>query len=155
MATPRKRLSMCTKHMTKKEKIDKQQAEKRLKVARDQLKPPDFLPDIAKEEFCRLVQEAAGADFLDNLDLSILAIYADNWAKYIRASEAIQREGLTYETDKGNIFPSPYVNIADKAAAMIMRCSSKLGLATTDRLKLIIPDKEEKPANKFIKLLDA
>lgn len=115
MATPRKRLSMCTKHMTKKEKIDKQQAEKRLKVARDQLKPPDFLPDIAKEEFCRVVQEAAGADF----------------------------------------FPSPYVNIADKAAAMIMRCSSKLGLATTDRLKLIIPEKEEKPANKFIKLLDA
>ena len=79
------------------------------------------------------VKEAAGADFLDNHELSMLAIYADNWAKYIRASEAIQREGLTYETAKGNILQTPYVNIADKAAAMIMRCSSKLGLAKTNR----------------------
>lgn len=34
-----------------------------------------------------------------------------------------------------------------------MQCSTKLGLATTDRLKLVVPIREEPAENKFITLL--
>jgi len=51
--------------------------------------------------------------------------------------------------------PSPYVNVSDKASAKILQCSSKLGLACTDRLKLIVPTKEaaSSPVEKWLQFL--
>ena len=47
---------------------------------------------------------------------------------------------------------SPWVSAQEKYAKQIMQCSSKLGLATTDRLKLIVPTKEEEqPINRYLK----
>ena len=46
---------------------------------------------------------------------------------------------------------NPAVNVQVKAAELIAKMSTKLGLATTDRLKLIVPTKEEKKVNKFLK----
>ena len=89
---------------------------------------------------------------LDNLDMVVLAIYADNYARYVTASIEMRRSGLTVK-GKFAETPSPYITIADKAATQIQKCSAKLGLATTDRLKLIVPEKEEKSVNKFLKYL--
>ena len=45
------------------------------------------------------------------------------------------------------------MNVQEKYVKQIMRCSTKLGLATTDRLKLVVPIREEPAENKFITLL--
>ena len=50
--------------------------------------------------------------------------------------------------------PAPYIKIAGEAATQILRCSTKLGLAATDRLKLIVPTEEEKSVNKFLRFLN-
>lgn len=152
MATVNKTIQLHTKHYSKKERLYREQAEKDMQLDRDQLCPPAWLSDEAALEFSRVVQQAAHIDILDNLDLGILAIYADNWARYVEAAERLQEEGLTQE-GRVNDVQSPYIAIADKAAQMIMKCSSKLGLATTDRLKLVVPEKTEKPVNRYLELL--
>ena len=48
---------------------------------------------------------------------------------------------------------NPLINVQEKYVKQIMQCSTKLGLATTDRLKLVVPIREEPAENKFITLL--
>ena len=52
---------------------------------------------------------------------------------------------------KGGKAVSPYVTAQNKYAEQILKCSSKLGLATTDRLKLVVPQADEGPENKYLK----
>lgn len=47
----------------------------------------------------------------------------------------------------------PLLIVQEKYVKQIMQCSTKLGLATTDRLKLIVPTKEDPKENKFIELI--
>ena len=133
----------------------REKAEDEYRLGREDLETnvPDWLSPEAKKEFCRVVREAAHVPFLDNLDLAILAIYADNYAKYTYAAERVAEEGYMLENKMGlNI--SPWVNLQNKCADQIHKCSSRLGLATTDRLRIIVPKaKAEAQENKYLKYL--
>ena len=154
MARPRKVVDISTGKIGKEARVARQVAESKIKIDRKQLETgaPSWLCDGAAQEYNRIVREAGKIGLLDNLDMVVLAIYADNYARYVTASIEMRRSGLTVEGKFADV-PSPYVAIADKAATQIQKCSTKLGLATTDRLKLIVPEKEEKQVNKFLKYL--
>lgn len=154
MARPRKVVDISTGKIGKQARVARQVAESKIKIDRKQLETgaPSWLCDGAAQEYNRVVREAGKIGLLDNLDMVVLAIYADNYARYVTASIEMRRSGLTVEGKFSDV-PSPYVAIADKAATQIQKCSTKLGLATTDRLKLIVPEKEEKSVNKFLKYL--
>lgn len=148
---PRKIVDISTGKISKQEKLNRKIQEEKIKLDRTQLEKevPHWLDETAAEEFKRVVAEAKKINLYDNLDLTILAIYADNYSRYITATKAIREYGLT-ATSRGAFTVSPYVEVADKATTQILKCSTKLGLAVTDRLKLIVPTREEKPENKFI-----
>lgn len=154
MARPRKVVDISTGKIGKQARVARQVAESKIKIDRKQLETgaPSWLSDGAAQEYNRVVREAGKIGLLDNLDMVVLAIYADNYARYVTASIEMRRSGLTVEGKFADV-PSPYVAIADKAATQIQKCSTKLGLATTDRLKLIVPEKEDKQVNKFLKYL--
>ena len=162
MARPKKVIDLCTGVHTKAEINARRAGERQFKVSREALSPPDWLNPIAKEEFARVVREAGTVDFLDNLDLSILAIYANAWSRYVQVTRYIeQADGsdageIGYRLDaKGNTYKvlSPYVSAMNAYIKQIMQCSTKLGMATTDRLKLIVPVKEDKEENPFLKFI--
>ena len=153
MGRPRKVISMSTGNISKAQKAARAEGEKALKVSSDELRAPDWLPDKAALEFERVCRNAAQLGMLDNLDLSVLAVYADNYNRYIEASTQLSLHGHVITTDKGYAMPSPWVSILNQSAKNIFSCSAKLGLAVTDRLKLITPVKEEKTVNKFVKFL--
>ena len=153
MGRPRKIVAMSTGKIGKEKRKARAEGEKALKVSRNELKAPDWLPDKAALEFDRVCRNAAELGMLDNLDMAVLAIYADNYNRYVEASTQLSLHGHTFETDKGYKMPSPWVSILNQSAKNIFACSAKLGLAVTDRLKLITPVKEEKTVNKFIKFL--
>lgn len=153
---PRKIVDISTGKIGKEKRINRKIQEEKLRLERDQLEngAPAWLSPFAAEEYMRVVQEAGKVNLLDNLDLAVLAIYADNYDRYIDASRTLQWQGLTV-MGKHEEKPSPYIKIANDAAVQIQRCSTKLGLAATDRLKLIVPTQaEEKPVNKFLRFLE-
>lgn len=153
---PRKIVDISTGKIGKEKRINRKIQEEKLRLGRDQLEngAPAWLSPFAAVEYMRVVQEAGKVNLLDNLDLAVLAIYADNYDRYIDASRALQRQGLVV-MGKHEEKPSPYIKIANDAAVQIQRCSTKLGLAATDRLKLIVPTQaEEKPVNKFLRFLE-
>lgn len=152
---PRKVIEISTGKIGKKEKLNRKIQEEKLKVARDELEAgaPEWLSQEAAKEYNRVVAEAKKINLFDNLDLAILAIYADCYARYIKASGLVAEHGFT-ATSRGAFTVSPYVEVMDKAATQILKCSTKLGLSVTDRLKLIVPTKEEKSVNKFLSHLE-
>ena len=154
---PRKVVSI-SKGKIGKEKIKARlEQEQKIKVGREQLfLPPDWLCEKAREEFNRVVEEAGHVELLDNLDLGILAIYCTAYSSYVEITEKIKKTGYLgirktandeYET------VHPLLSAQEKYVKQIMQCSTKLGLATTDRLKLIVPKKEESSTNKYLKYL--
>lgn len=152
---PRKAVGVSKGKIGKEKQLNRKIQESKIKVDRLQLEVdvPEWLSPEAAEEYMRIVREAGKIDLLDNIDRAFLAIYADNYDRYTKASAALQKEGLTVMTEDGE-FPSLYIKIANDAATQIHRCSTKLGLAATDRLKLIVPTAtDDKPKNKFLKYL--
>lgn len=152
---PRKVVDISTGKIGKRNRLNRKVQEEKIKLTRETLEDgaPKWLCAEAAEEYNRVVSEAKKIDLFDNLDMAILAIYADCYDKYIKATQKVQEFGLSIEC-KGQMYPSPFIMIADKMATQIMRCSSKLGLSVTDRLKLIVPTKEEKHVNKFLSHLE-
>lgn len=155
MARPRKTTATTKKHLTKAEITNISKQEKKLKLDRDDLVVPAWLENdlIAHNEFVRVVNEAGMIDLLDNLDLSILAIYCKAYSSYVACTKIIDVQGFTGVGKDGFEKISPYITAQNKYTETIFKCSSKLGLATTDRLKLIVPTKNESNENKFLKYL--
>ena len=154
MGRQRKTTATTKKHLTKKEKENREVQEKTIKLDRDSLDVPESLKynKIASEEFIRIVNEASKIDLWDNLDLPTIIIYCDAWSHY-NEIENIMRKTKKYTVEgKESEKLNPLINAQDKYISRIMRCSSKLGLATTDRLKLIVPEPEQKD-NKFSKYI--
>lgn len=156
---PRKVIDISTGKIGKAKREARQENEKKYKLSRDALAPPEWLDPQAKEEFVRVVTEAGQVDILDNLDRGILAIYANAWSRYTELAKVIMARGYgeigmrdskygEYETI------SPYIKAEGEYVKQIMQCSTKLGMATTDRLKLVVPVKEENHVNKYLKYLD-
>lgn len=152
----RKVVDISTGKIGKQAIKNRQEQEKKLKLGREQLEAPEWLSEEGKEEFERVVAEAATINLLDNLDLGFLAIYCNAYACYQEVTRMIVSSGyLGKRTTANDIYETvhPLLVVQEKYIKQIMQCSTKLGLATTDRLKLIIPTKEEAKENKFIELI--
>lgn len=155
MARTRKPLSALGRsHKTKAEIEERRKQEAQYKVGRDQLVPPDWLDNIAVEEFNRIIKLATEVNFLDNFDLGILAAYCASYSNFIRANKALQEEGLTAFNPSGTPISNPNIVIADKALQKMNQCSTKLGLSSIDRLKLTVNKKDDKLKNKFSKFME-
>ena len=150
----RKIMDISTGKIGKQERLNRKIQEEKLKLDRDALEEgaPEWLRPEAAAEYNRVVFEAKKINLYDNLDLPILAIYADCYARYVEAAQYLQKHGSIISVGDKD-FVSPYVTIADKLQTQILKCSTKLGLAVTDRLKLVVPTKEEKSVNKFLEFL--
>jgi P27 family predicted phage terminase small subunit len=149
---PRQSVATTKKHLTKLEQKNISKQEEKLKLARDDLCVPSWLEEdsIAKEEFIRVAVETETIGILDNLDLSILAIYCKAYSSYVECTAKIDKYGHVIQSKSGKTL-SPYVTAQSKYAEQIFKCSSKLGLATTDRLKLVVPEGVQGEVNKFLK----
>ena len=150
MPRPAKAIAQQTRHYSQAQRLEREIVENGLKAARDDLTPPAWLDDAARQEFARVVDEAGKVGLLDNLDLSILALYADSYSQYQEAAQHLKIEGMA---PGGKV--NPFQRVATDAAKTILACSSKLGLAATDRLKLAVgrKPKQESPVNKWLQFL--
>lgn len=152
----KKVIELSKRNISNAEKKNRAEQEKKIKLGREQLEAPEWLSLEGKEEFERVVNATAEINLLDNLDLGFLAIYCNAYACYEEVTRMIVSSGyLGKRTTANDTYETvhPLLVVQEKYIKQIMQCSTKLGLATTDRLKLIVPTKEETKENKFIALM--
>lgn len=145
---PRKIIQMSTRKISRSDRVERAEQEARLKLGRDELKPPSWLDAAAKKEFRRCARNFEEIGILDNLDLSTLALYADAYSHVQQLGKILR--GADGAMDKAEAPLRAY----EKYAKLMMQCSTKLGIATVDRLKLVTPVEKEKKVNKFVQFLE-
>ena len=152
MGRQKKVTAATKKHLSKREKELREKQEKVIKVDRN-LEVPEAIQDdpIAVEEFVRIRDAAEKIDLWDDLDLSVLTIYCKSYSSYLEVTRAIELNGYVVDGKHGERI-SPWVTAQSRYIDTIFRCSAKLGLSTTDRLKIVVPEAEAEE-NKFIKYI--
>ena len=125
-----------TGHITKKEKLDKQQLKNMLDARAENTKF-GTLPATEKsgstEMFWLLVDVITvdtPLEFVDNFQLNLLAI---NLKRFAEAEEQLSQEGLTIDGKK-----NPLVNVSTQYFANVTRLFKDLGITRNERAKLLL-----------------
>lgn len=130
-----------------KTKAEKEQRASSFIGNNSELSAPSFLSKEAKKEFYRIVEACERLGTLDDLDLAVVAVYADAWANYTRLAKIIAETGpvIVKRRVSGTkeIYNNPAVATQAEYVHRIMQCSIKLGLAVTDRMKIEVPKNDD------------
>lgn len=144
---PRKPLEMQTRKGTKAEKEERKFQEEHSKVERT-FKVPEWLNDRARKKYFEIIELINTIGVLDDLDVPLLAIYCDSYARIEELAELIDKEGYTViKESKAGIqsIANPNLKTLKDMQKTVLDCAVKLGLNSIDRTKLIkvVPKQEE------------
>ena len=131
--------------LTKDEIKARRKAEERIKVSSDNIQAPDYLPKKLVGKFDDLASQLIEIDLMDNLDTDSLARYVISEHNYQRVMKKINRTGI----DNPDFYDLTL--LSEKYFKMARQSASDMGLSISSRLKLAIPQVEEKEENKFAK----
>ncbi len=140
-------------HLTKAEIEARRQAE--VDAPADGIRAPDFLTKKQAEEFEQIARQLADLGIMTNLDCDVLGMYLvarDDWIRAGKDYDEVRRaaspqRGLWLEDGVSDMVKLS--GIRDRAFKQAMKCACELGLTITSRCRLVVPKKEEPPANKF------
>jgi P27 family predicted phage terminase small subunit len=102
-----------------------------------------WLSKGAKEHWKRIAPELARVGLLTALDTSMLAIYCSAYDTWVRMSQVLEAEGMTYSSAGGLSRPRPEVAIARGAAEMMAKVGAEFGMSPASRTRVtavLLPD---------------
>lgn len=139
-------------HLTKEEKIARKTIQEKASDGLEalQLTPPKHFDAIAKAEYKRVIEDLRKLP-LRNLDRAVLESYCTWYAVYKEISRGLQKEGYVYETDNGKVLPNKMLYSLERATTNLMKAASQLGMTVDSRMKLFVPQVEEKKTSIFDK----
>ena len=129
------------KHLTK-EEIEQRKSQE-IKADSDNIVAPSYLTKKQIEKFNYYVEELLKVKIIANLDTETLAR---------QVVTEFQFEAVAKKLRQANILDPDYEKLLvayDKLFKMCRQGASDLGLTVSSRCKLVIPQPEEKPKNKF------
>ena len=129
------------KHLTIAEKQRRESNEKAVKPKRKgKIVCPDYLDDIARTEFNRIVKEFKDLDIITSIDTTSLAICCDAYSKWKQATEFVNRTGLlkVKENRYGDksIENNPAIKDALRYGELYRKMTIECGLTPNARLRL-------------------
>jgi len=105
--------------------------------------PPEYLDQIAKDEFKRIVPELIKLRILKIGDLHNISIYCQAVSNMIQANDHIQQNGFMLTNPlNGIIYKNPMAGIFNDSQRQILKYSQEFGLTPMSRTKIDIPDVE-------------
>jgi P27 family predicted phage terminase small subunit len=140
--------------------INKREPQPEIAVAAPE--PPPFLSEYAREEWRRVAPEAHRLKLLSNLDRACFAAYAESYARWRTAEEALAlmaandpvMQGLLVKGKRGTVIENPLVYIARQAARDMVRYASEFGFTPAARSRIAGGvDIGPRPPSKFGDLL--
>lgn len=140
-------------HLTKEEIERRKKHEEAMRAGTDKVVPPDRLLKSQKEKFEELASQLVELGLMDNLDVDALAMYIETYDNYVRVIRSA-RKMTAKDVDNNFKEYAAKMRTATQLADTCRKLASDLGLTISSRLKLVIPEKEEKetsPMAEFLK----
>ena len=118
------------------------------------LKPPSFLPPLAKREWKRIVPQLNAMGLLSDLDISALAAYCVAYSTWVDALAQIKKTGALVRSPNGFPMPSPYIKISRDAQDEMMKWLKEFGMTPAARSRVAVPaaEAEDDPLDNIIRM---
>lgn len=161
VARPRKDTTALQGAYTKEALKKRVEEENRIKGNSDNLVAPDFiqLDEVALKKFDELVKELKAVDVIANVDVDLLAIYAESWSKYVRATKMLMAQSLVEEQENKSgaltKMQNPYIKIQQSYTQQLIKLASLFGLSPADRTRIahLNPSDKNEKADPLMELL--
>ena len=101
---------------------------------------PDWLADVAKEEWKRIAPQLETLGLLTQIDMAMLAGYCQMYARWKAAELILAEKGLTFETPSGYEQQRPEVSIAKNALSEMRTLAAEFGMSASSRTRISLPD---------------
>jgi len=109
---------------------------------------PAHLGAEARAEWARLGAQLVSEQRMALVYKAPFAAYCVAWGRWVEAEEQIQQFGLVIKAPSGYLVQSPYVAIANKAWAQMMKAVSELGISPTSQARVsVVTDGRNEEAN--------
>ncbi len=113
---------------------------------------PDNLSSETDRYIKKVIDSLKKSDKLNVIDEGVLYILADSHNQYIRATETINKEGMTIPGSRNSIVVHPCVRIAKDNKAVCLSIMTEMGLTIKSRSKMNVMEAEtESPLANFLK----
>lgn len=113
--------------------------------------PPEWLGPVARAKWAELLGPLSRRLGLQKeLDRDVLALYCDSWQQKHDADHTLERDGETFETEKGYIGVHPAVQKRRRAIDLIRRLGIEMGLTPASRRGLDLATGEDDPLAAFL-----
>jgi P27 family predicted phage terminase small subunit len=99
-------------------------------------KPPAWLDQCGRMEYRRAVREIGHANGGQQMDMALLATYAQAYSDVRRLTMVVRKEGETLMSDKGNVYMNPNCNALSMAKKTLMAAAAKLAFSPSDRARV-------------------
>lgn len=97
---------------------------------------PKHLEGEARREYRRLAKLLEGLGLVSELDRAALAAYATAWARWIEAEQALKAEGPVVKAPSGYPVQNPWLPVANRAIAQVVKLLAEFGLTPAARARL-------------------
>ena len=102
---------------------------------------PEWLTPYARKEWERIAALLKPLGLLTDVDVIALAAYCEAVSIFRKATEEIEKDGITTEAGNGTTIPYPAVQIQRSAMKVIREFAVEFGLSPASRAGLDIPGK--------------
>lgn len=104
---------------------------------------PDFLDEIAQEEWFRISGILNEMGLLSTADRAALAAYCIVYSRWVHAEEQVKKFGTIVKSpEKGFPMKSPYLTVADQAMETMRKFLVEFGLTPSSRSRLRVEAKK-------------
>ena len=146
---PRKPTNLkVLKGTQRKSRINPNEPEPELKIP----SAPDFLNDEALKEWYRVTKVLSALGLLTEIDGTMLALYAQSYARMVKYEAIVAKNGELYKTKNGSVQLSPAMWIINRCHAQIHKYLTEFGMSPAARSKVSGQKSESKNENPFSKI---
>jgi P27 family predicted phage terminase small subunit len=99
---------------------------------------PDWLSAEAKAHWPLVASQLRAAGVLTQMDAPALALYCEAFARWKDANENVAKYGPVIKAPSGVPMQSPYLHIANKAWAQMLKTLVEFGMTPSSRSKVTV-----------------
>jgi P27 family predicted phage terminase small subunit len=131
----------------------------KIRVAEQFPDSPDYLDDVALEEWCRIRTTLESMGVMSDVDMAALSAYCMSFSRWVTLGREIKAQGMAglVETDeKGKTSQTALVKVQDQAFTQMFKALAEFGFTPSSRSKVIgsaktKADEVVKPVDRFFK----
>jgi P27 family predicted phage terminase small subunit len=98
--------------------------------------PPEYLVDDEIDTFVSTAGKLARMRVMTEYDVDALAVYSVNFVRWKGATAKVREMGMIVKSPKGYPIQNPFLSIANKSQAEMLRILTEFGLTPSSRTRV-------------------